>query len=182
MTKKETVDFMQRIKSYYQEFVIDEFKIGEWYKSLKKYDSIDVNEKLDNHLQSEVYGEQVPKLHFLIRYLIPTEDKGRIVHHTVRCQLCGQAIIDSQYDTHYSRCCSAEAIVRDIKKYYSKSLDYQELMEYSNEKFERTYQAYLNKILEAPIPNFRRKLIMKCIYPQMEFDVINDLIKDVVIK
>ena len=37
MEKKETINFMQRIKSHYQEFVIDDFKIAEWHKELTKY-------------------------------------------------------------------------------------------------------------------------------------------------
>ena len=62
MTIRETNEFMERIKSHYQEFVIDDFKIKEWYKELSNYDADDINNKLDEHLRSEVYGDQIPKL------------------------------------------------------------------------------------------------------------------------
>ena len=65
MDKKETKKFMERIKSHYQEFIIDEFKFSEWHGKLKYYDAEDVNAKLDEHLSSEVYGEQIPKVYFL---------------------------------------------------------------------------------------------------------------------
>ena len=57
MTIQETKQFMTRIKQHYQEFVIDNYKIDEWYKELKSYDYDEVNKKLDEHLRNEQYGQ-----------------------------------------------------------------------------------------------------------------------------
>ena len=86
MTIKETNQFMERIKSHYQEFIVDDFKIKEWHKELSKFDLEDVNKKLDEHLKSSEYGEYIPKLFFLTKYLIPSKDKGKIKHYVVKCQ------------------------------------------------------------------------------------------------
>ena len=177
MEKKETINFMQRIKSHYQEFVIDDFKIEEWHKELKKYDYEDVNKKLEEHLSSETFGEQIPKLYFLTKYLIPTEDKGKIRHYTVVCQLCGKEVADTEFDDHFIRCSAAQAIVRDLRKYFNLTVDYQQLMSMSSQRFEEVYVKYLNKMLDAKIPRNRMKIILRCLYPDEKTD-INELLKD----
>ena len=182
MDKKETKKFMERIKSHYQEFIIDEFKFNEWYGKLKDYDAEDVNKKLDEHLNSELYGNQIPKVYFLTKYLIPTEEKGKIKHYTVLCPKCGQAIPDVELDKHTQRCIEAHSIIRDMKKYYNLEINYQELMEMSKEKFEKTYQKYLDKMIEAPIPDFQKRVIMHIKYPEYTNEDINEIIKLMVAK
>jgi len=179
MEKKETVKFMERIKSHYQEFVIDDFKISEWHGKLKDYDAEDVNAKLDEHLNSEVYGEQIPKVYFLTKYLIPTVDKGKVKHYTVICKACGQAVFDTEIKKHEQRCLESNSVVRDMKNYFNIKVDKQQLMLMDDKKFEATYQKYLNKMLEAPIPNFRKKIIARILYPDMEVDV-NAIIDEMV--
>ena len=177
MTIRETNEFMERIKSHYQEFVIDDFKIKEWYKELSNYDADDINNKLDEHLRSEVYGDQIPKLYFLTRYLTPSKDKGKVTHHMVECQLCGRGVFDDDYDAHYGRCLSSKTIVGDLKKYFNRNVDYQKLMLMSKEEFDKVYDAYLNKMLEADnLPLLRKKIILRCLYPDTEID-INELVK-----
>lgn len=177
MDKKETKKFMERIKSHYETFVVDEFKFSEWYGYLKQYDAEDVNKKLDEHLNSEIYGRNIPMVSFLTKYLIPSDQKGVIRHHTVICGLCGQAVFDDDYENHYSRCSSATTICRDLKRYLNQNIDYQKLIELSNEKFENLYRTYLNKMLEAPLPDFRKKIILRCVYPNYELS-ISELFND----
>ncbi len=177
MEKKETIEFMERIKSHYQEFIIDDFKIKEWHRELSNYDAEDVNKKLEEHLKSEVYGDQIPKLFFLTKYLIPSKAKGKTPHHIVECQLCGQSVFDDDYDSHYRRCSSSTTIVRDLKKYFNMTVDYQKLMFLGDDTFESVYVKYLNKMLDADnLPLIRKKVILRCLYPNVEID-INDLLK-----
>ena len=68
---------------------------------------------------------------------------------------------------------------RDMKKYFNIKVDKQELMMMDNAKFERTYQKYLNKMLEADIPAFRKKIVARILYPDMEVDV-NAIIDEMV--
>jgi len=178
MTIKETTEFMERIKSHYQEFLIDDFKIKEWYKELKQFDYEDINNKLEQHLKSEVYGEQIPKLYFLTKYLTPSEDKGKEFHYTTECYLCNKIINDEEYENHFSRCSSASTIVRDLKKYFNLDVKYNELMQMSDDNFNKAYVKYLNKMVEAKgLSIVRKKIILKCLYPDMEIN-INELVKD----
>ena len=178
MTIKETNEFMERIKSHYQEFVIDDFKIKEWHKELCNYDVEDVNKKLNQHLKSELYGGQIPKLYFLTSHLIPTREKGKIIHYEIECQLCGKSILDENYDLHYQRCLSTTEIKNDLKKYFDIDVSYEKLMSASKEEFDKLYNSYLNKMLEAEnLPLIRKKIILRCLYPDTEID-INELLKE----
>ena len=181
MTIKETNQFMERIKSHYQEFIVDDFKIKEWHKELSKYDLEDVNQKLDEHLKSSEYGEYIPKLFFLTKYLIPTKDKGKIKHYVVKCQLCNCDIPDSEYDEHYKRCSSASTIVRDMKKYFNLTINYQKLMLMKSAEFENIYNKYLVKMLDCnKLDMLRKKIIMRCLYPNQSKETLEDMIKSYV--
>lgn len=180
MTKNETMNFMERIKSHYQDFIIDDFKIKEWHKELSQYDLEDVNQKLDEHLKSSEYGEYIPKLFFLTKYLIPTKDKGKVKHYTIKCQLCNCDIPDSEYDNHYKRCSSASTIVRDMKKYFNLTVDYQQLMTMKPIEFENTYHKYLVKMLESDkLDILRKKVIMRCLYPEQSSETLEDMLKSI---
>lgn len=179
MNKKETIRFMERVKSHYQEFIIDDFKVSEWYGKLKDYDDEDVNKKFDEHLNSEIHGENIPKVYFLTKYLTPTKDKGKVRYYTILCSKCGYEIPDEEYDKHLQRCIEASTVVRDMKKYFSMNLQKKKLMALSDEEFEKIYQSYLNKMLDADIPDFRKKIILRCIYSNMDIDV-NEIVNEMV--
>lgn len=180
MTKNETINFMERIKSHYQEFIVDDFKINEWHKELSQYDLEDVNQKLDEHLKSSEYGEYIPKLFFLTKYLIPTKDKGKIKHYIIKCQLCNCDIPDIEYDNHYKRCSSATVIVKDLKEYFNLTVDYQQLMTMKHQDFENAYHRYLTKMLESDkLSTLRKKIILRCLYPNEEIETLEDMLKGV---
>lgn len=177
MTIKETNEFMERIKSHYQEFIIDDFKIKEWHKELSKYDAEDVNKKFEEHLKSELYGDSIPKVYFLTKYLVPTEDKGKVIHHNVVCQLCNQTIFDDDYDNHYKRCSSATTIARDMKNYFNVNTNYQIMMHMDEKSFDELYVKYLNKMLGANITDLRKKIILRCLYPDLDTETLAEMIK-----
>ena len=53
MERKQVVDLLKRIKYNYNEFIVDDYTITEWYKELKDYELEDVMDKLDQHFRSE---------------------------------------------------------------------------------------------------------------------------------
>lgn len=181
MDKKETKKFMERIKSHYQEFIIDEFKFSEWYGFLKDYDDEDVNKKFEEHLNSEVYGNQIPKVAFLTKFLIKSKDKGKIKHYTVLCPKCGQAIFDEELDIHVKRCIEVSTIVRDFKRYFNKTLKREKLFNLSDDEFEKLYQEYINVMLNSnKVETFKKKILMHIKYPEYTVDDINEIIKEIV--
>lgn len=178
MTIMEAKDFMKRVKSHYQDFIIDDFKIKEWYSELKKYDYEDVNKKFEEHLRSENYGESIPKLYFLTKYLTKTEDKGKVKNYVVYCQLCEKQIDLRDYDKHYSRCSAINYIENYMEKFFNKKVkNKDELFLMSDEKFNSMYDKFLNKIVGKKISRVETEIILKILYPNEEEIVINDMVK-----
>lgn len=145
MTKAEVERFMKRIKSYYDTFTWDDFKISEWYSRLKPYDSIDVNNKLEDHLHGE-YRAQPPKLHYIIMYLKTPEEKARTSNeYIVNCNLCGKAMTLPDYDSHYDTCLSIKALQKWIKEQKGTEVSYKELADLDRNTFEKVYKKYEKK-------------------------------------
>lgn len=145
MTKAEVERFMKRIKSYYDTFSWDDFKISEWYSRLKPFDSIDVNNKLEDHLHGE-YRAQPPKLHYITMYLKTPEEKARNnQEYVVDCNLCGRAMTLSEYDAHYGLCLSIKALQKWIKESNDTEVSYEELANLDRNTFERVYQKYCKR-------------------------------------
>ena len=148
MTQKETSDFLKRIKSHYQEFIVDDYKIQEWYQALKDFDFEDVNRKLESHLRSETYGESIPKVYFLTKYLTPSKDKGKIEKFKINCPICNECVTDDEFDKHYSKCLSIEYLSKQSIKYKNQELDKEKYKNMSDEEFEKKYDAICEYVLK----------------------------------
>lgn len=115
MTKSEVVDFMKVIKAYYQNFLVEDYVVDEWYKQLSKYEKDDVYEKFEEHLKGD-YQTQPPKLHYLTKYLKTPEEKekSKQVPYLVACNLCGNFMSLDEYNEHYDKCLTEEIVYREI--------------------------------------------------------------------
>lgn len=148
MEKKQVIKFMQRIKSHYQEFIIDDFKIDEWYKELKDYSEEDVNKKLDNHLNSEQYGEQIPKIHFLTKYLTKIQDKNKQLIGSKQCHICYKMIDINEFEKHFDRCSSVDYLNRRNLQYFNKIIDKEKYMNMEQKEFDEKYNKMCYYIYE----------------------------------
>lgn len=149
MTVKETKELMERIKNHYQEFIIDNYKIQEWHKELQEYSYADVNKKLEEHLRSENYGSQIPKVYFLTKHLTKEKDKGKVEELIVICSICGKIIKYKNFQEHMDRCNSVEFINLKSKKIFGKEIDKQRYRDMQQEEFDKIYNKLLEKILET---------------------------------
>lgn len=151
MTIEETTKFMKRIKQHYQDFIIDSTKVEEWFKELKNYSYDDVNIKLEEHLKSEQFGHQIPKVYFLTKYLTPEKDKikNKANNLLVRCSLCGKVIKYSEFQNHMDRCNSVEFINLQSKKIFNKEIDKDRYRNMSDEDFDNIYNRLLERILQT---------------------------------
>lgn len=181
MTIDETKKFLRRIKSHYQEFVIDDFKREEWHDELKKYDYEDVNKKFEEHLRSETYGDQIPKLYFLTRYLTPLDKKSIEIVHYANCPLCEKNMNHKELESHYARCSAINYIERQSKKYYGKELQNKETL-YSMPlvEFNRRYDQFLHGLLDKPLSKMEAKIILKILYPEQPDLVIQEMLREFV--
>lgn len=145
MTKLEVEKFMRRIKSYYDWFMWDEFKLSEWYSKLKDYDSLDVNAKLEEHLRGEM-KDKPPMLQYIIRYLkTPEEKKLSSKEYIVDCNLCGRTMTLSEYNAHYGICLEIKALQKWIKEKKGQEPTYEVLASLNRETFEKVYKKYEKK-------------------------------------
>lgn len=115
MTKTEVIKFMEVIKSYYQNFLMEDYVINEWYRQLSKYEKNDVYKKFEEHLKSD-YQDKPPKLHYLIKYLKTPEEKEKAkkAPYLVACNLCGRYMALTEYNEHYDKCLAEEIVYREI--------------------------------------------------------------------
>ena len=160
MTVQETNLFLKRIKQYYNEFTIDDFKVEEWYNQLKDYDVEDVNSRLDRHLKSQEYGDYPPKLNYILAGIIKTKDKDAVRKYIIRCANCGKDMDYFNYDEHIRKCNAIDYVIREMKKYLNKNVTREQLESMSEETFWDKYDALL-QIIKDKLPNKsgKKKLI-----------------------
>lgn len=143
MQKLEVINFMKKIKAYYQTFSMEDFVIKEWQDRLKPYDIEDVYVKLDQHLKGD-QKDQIPKLHYITKFLKTPEEKKRAKcnDYLIRCNLCSQEMKLSEYDNkHFDRCSSINYLLRTMKNKGIK-VEYEDLEQLDDIKFQKVYEKY----------------------------------------
>lgn len=164
MEKKDVETLLKRIKYNYNEFRIDDYTMVEWYKELKDYSLEDVMDKLEQHFRNEQYGNSVPKVYFLTKYLVKEKEKKSIQQLNVRCQYCNEVVKFEDYDKHSSRCRSIKYIQKQALKYAGREIDEEELRMLDDQSFE----AYYNKVLAIVDNNTKddteKRIIRKLLY------------------
>ena len=144
MTTLEVQEFIKKIKVYYSYFSIDsEEALDEWNSKLKPYDKEDVFRKLEEHLEGDK-ADEIPKLHFITKYLRTTEEKERASNeYIIRCNLCGKEMYLSDYDNfHYERCLMIKALVPILKE-KDKDINYEMLSKYDTKTLDGLIYKYL---------------------------------------
>lgn len=167
MELKDVKLILSRIKSNYPNFVNDDFTRSEWYKELKDYSLEDVMKKLEEHFRSETYGNQIPKVYFLTKYLVKEKDKDDRLIKQLRgfCPICHQSVLMVEYENHYRRCGSIDYIIKQVKRFKGIEYTYDDIASLSDEKFEKVYEKVLNLTYELgtqdekqSIENYRNSL------------------------
>lgn len=148
MELKDVKTILNRIKVNYPTFVNDDFTRSEWYNELKDYSLNDVMEKLEQHFRSEIYGNSIPKVYFLTKYLTKEKDKGSTKKYIIACSKCGERVSSDEIEKHYERCNSVQFLIDNSKKYLSKNLNRQKLMEADD----KTFRGYYYKACEEIMP------------------------------
>jgi len=168
MTVQETNLFLKRIKQYYNDFIVDDFKIEEWYKQLKDYDASDVNERLDKHLKSETYGDYPPKLNYILAGILKTKDKDAVRKYTIVCANCGKALDYFNYDEHIRRCNAIDYVIREMKKYLKKDVTREQLENMSEQNFWDKYDAMLELIKNKLPDNSGKKRLIQAYFGEID--------------
>lgn len=162
MTRSETVHFLEKIKTYYQNFVIEDYVVNEWHDRLKSFDIEDVYKKLDEHLRGS-YKDEIPKLHFITKYLNRDKDKLEPSNVLVRCNECGQAIGWKYYDEHLARHNSINYIKLNEKR-INKTLSAEKLCNLNKQNFDEIYMKFLQEIYVISTDLEEKERIEKIIF------------------
>lgn len=143
MTKQEVITFLERIKANYQSFLQTPYVLEEWYDRLKDYDKEDVYKKFEEHLNGEL-SSQIPKAHFITRYLTKSSDKGKENNYRVICGNCKKVLLLSEYQKHMERHNSIEymKIHSDMFSVFNE----EKLLKKSEEDFEKIYDQWVEKL------------------------------------
>ncbi len=138
MTKQEVASFLERIKANYQSFLLEPYVLEEWYGWLKDYDKADVYKKFEEHLKGD-YNSQIPKAHFITKFLTKSVDKGKTRNYKVICSNCKKVVFLTEYQKHMERHNSVEYMK------LHKSVDQEKLMTLSDEEFSREYHSWITE-------------------------------------
>ena len=85
MELKDVKIILKRIQVNYPNFIVDSYVQSEWYRELKDYCLEDVMQKLEQHFRSEQYGNSIPKVYFLKKYLrYPLQNLSKLFYPEVK--------------------------------------------------------------------------------------------------
>lgn len=148
MTRKEVGELLGRIKSHYNTFKVDDYKMNDWLEQLEPYANEDVHKNFERHLRSEIYGDKEPKISFLIRGLLTFEEKNSSKGITVKCNLCGRTTNLDNFSNHYTRCASVEYLNQQSIRFFGKEIDKAKYFNMSEIDFNRCYFQIINYVKE----------------------------------
>lgn len=149
MELKDVKIILKRIQINYPSFINDTYVQSEWYKELKDYDIEDVMKKLEEHMRSSEYGNSIPKLYFLTKYLKTAKEKQNIEHYELQCPICEKFINEEKYDKHFERCIDVEYIINKRKELFNEDTSEElkiKYLEMNDELFDNKYVEFLDKI------------------------------------
>nr|DAU14528.1 MAG TPA: Loader and inhibitor of phage G40P [Caudoviricetes sp.] len=164
MELKDVKTILKRIEINYPNFLNDTYTQAEWYKELKDYSLEDVMGKLEQHFRSEQYGNTIPKVYFLTKYLTKEQEKGLEKKYYVRCQYCNASVLLSDYDKHSSRCRSIKYIQKQANKYANAEIDEEELRALDDESFNNYYNKVLKIVEKHTMESNEKRIIGKILY------------------
>lgn len=168
MTKNEVKTFMLRVKSYYQSFIIDEFKTNEWFNALKDYDNSEVNKRFEEHLQSETYGQYIPQISYLTKFLKKVgEKKETPADIFINCSICGKRLSLQEQENHYDRCHDIDYINWLSEKYRGKPINKDKYWELEDTAFYRAFLGTLAWAMEQE-PNVMKQEMYNNIYQDVK--------------
>lgn len=148
MELKDVKAILNRIKVNYPTFVNDDYTRTEWYRELKDYSLDDVMEKLEQHFRSEQYGNQIPKVYFLTKYLTKEQDKNKKLVGSQQCNICHKFINLEEFETHFDRCSSVDYLNRRSIDYFEKTIDKEKYMNMEQRLFDEKYNKMCYYIFE----------------------------------
>lgn len=163
MNKIETFHFMEKIKAYYQNFIIEDYVVNEWADKLKPYDINDVYMKLDQHLQGE-YRNEIPKLHFITRFLKPSSEKGIQKDCYCRCSRCNLNLHINSYSDHIGRHNSIDYIKKNAYRFNNLEINEEFLLQLNQQDFDKFYDDIIEQLVTVVEDDLEKQRLKNIIF------------------
>lgn len=162
MTKTETIQFMQTIKSYYNNFLLEDYVVKEWANKLKDFNNEEVYKKLEEHLNGE-FKKEPPKLHYLIDSMLKDRGIVKAAQIKVKCSLCGRTINYLDFDSHLTRH-SSVYYIKSKEHYLEQHYSEEQMMKADQEHFDQFYDNFLTKLYKRIEKGDEKERIAKIIF------------------
>ena len=161
MKKTEIIQLMSKIKTGYPNFILNTFEKIEWENLLVKYDYADVDNSIREYMENEFTHSKLPNIHFLLKGLTKTDDKGGAKKTITKCAECGRPIEFDQMEDHVARHNSVYYLMTKSKKLFDRDLNKTKLMEMPEPEFDVLYDQILRQIQTAtPDVDEKRRIFM----------------------
>lgn len=131
MTDTQIFKFIAKIKSYYQEFNLDDEALKEWKEKLRHYDETDVYKQFEKHLQNN--STYPPRLQYITNYIDTIEVKDSKRSGLCSCNLCKRFMTLPEYERHYNKCLLITTLQRVFYREYDRYVAYADLDIYDYE-------------------------------------------------
>lgn len=143
---------MDKIKSIYNTFTMDEQKMNEWYHFLKDYNASDVFKNYEEYVTN---NEQPPIIHSLIRGLSKISKQGAAEKYVkMQCDICRELILVGPddwdiFETHHRKCSKIDFIDRQSQKLRGEPIDKAKYYALSDEELDSIYRKVMDMYLKT---------------------------------
>ena len=161
MNKKETIELLNFIHTFYKDFEIREDIISAWYNIMCEYDFNDVKREVEKFMAEDRYQKQLPTAYMLIKGLPKVKEKVDVQDGVkIYCNICNRPFNShEELDKHFDRCSSIRYVIKQSKKWFKKDIDKGFLWGLNDEEFEERYNKLLKYIMEHTEDENERKRI-----------------------
>lgn len=148
MNNQQIKELLEKIDIHYNtEYSKNKNLIKEWTKELRKYDSEDINRRLEEHLKGE-FSNSSPKLYYLTKGLFTPEQKIQMTNIFTNCNICGKEVNVKNYDEHYEKCSHIDFIKINVKKYCNQDINIEEYWNMNEEELKKRWEKIAKIILK----------------------------------
>lgn len=143
MEKVDTIQILQRIKTYYPDFYSDTETIDNWHEVLKEYPFLEIDGKLNDYLRTD--NDKPPRLNHLTNGVQTLAQKyNKVNDDFVWCNLCGKRMRFREYEKHYARCLQVQTLWRKVKQ-LGKEIPREEIEQYGDDILNKLEEKYIEK-------------------------------------
>ena len=147
MNKSDVLDILNKIKTNYQDFLIKEDTLDNWYEVLKNYSYLDIDGKVNDYLKAD--SDKPPRLNHLTNGVQTLAQKYNALNDDfVWCNLCQKKMRFGDYEKHYSRCLQVQTLWIKSKR-LGKEIPRDDLEQFGDDILEKLEDKYVEKVVNV---------------------------------